>query len=89
MVKLKKIKNWILKFKTNHPDAYNLITRALWTFLEVFLAVILEALVKLPDSSIELKATFIVAVSAGLSAVKTYIVDSMKKRIGRDDEGDA
>lgn len=86
---MKKIKNWILKFKANHPDAYNLITRALWTFLEVFLAVILEALVKLPDSSIELKATFIVAVSAGLSAVKTFIVDAIQKRALAKDEGDA
>ena len=86
---MNKIKNWFIEFKVKHPDAYNLITRALWTFLEVFLAVLLEALVKLPNSSIELKATFIVAVSAGLSAVKTFIVDAMKKRSLEKDEGDA
>lgn len=82
-----KIKQWFIRFKTNHPDVYNLVTRALWTFLEVFLAVVLEALIEMPESSVEIKATFIVAVSAGLSAIKTMILDFIKrKKLGNDGE---
>lgn len=83
------MKNKIIEFKAKHPDAYNLITRALWTFLEVFLAVILEALIAMPDAGIEIKATFIVGVSAGLSAIKTMIVDFIRKKTQQEDEGDA
>ena len=86
---MSKIKAALLRFKTNHSDAYNLITRALWTFLEVFLAVILEALIAMPESSTELRATFIVAVSAGLSAIKTMILEFVKKKKTLSDEGDA
>ena len=81
------------RFKEEHPDVYNLVTRALWTFLEVFLAVVIEALIALPESSVGLKATFIVAMSAGLSAIKTMILDYIKKKANAkeklEDEGDA
>ena len=86
---MKKIKQWFVDFKTTHPDAYNLITRALWTFLEVFLAVVLEAVIAMPDAGIEIKATFIVAVSSGLSAIKTMILDFIKRKRIEQDEGDA
>lgn len=87
---MKKIRQWFVDFKTKHPDAYNLVTRALWTFLEVFLAVVLEALIAMPEAGLEIKATFIVAVSAGLSAIKTMILDGIKrKRLENTDEGDA
>lgn len=80
----------LTKFKENHPEIYNLVTRALWTFLEVFLAVVLEAVIMMPDAGIEIKATFIVAVSSGLSAIKTMILDFIKKKQRQiEDEGDA
>lgn len=80
----------LTKFKENHPEIYNLVTRALWTFLEVFLAVVLEAVIMMPDAGIEIKATFIVAVSSGLSAIKTMVLDFIKKKQQRQiDEGDA
>lgn len=77
------------KFKAEHPEIYNLITRALWTFAEVFLAVVLEALIAMPESSIEIKATFIVAVSTGLSAIKTMILDFIHRKANEKDGGDA
>lgn len=79
----------LTKFKENHPEVYNLVTRALWTFLEVFLAVVLEAVIMMPDAGIEIKATFIVAVSSGLSAIKTMILDFIKRKQRQIDEGDA
>lgn len=76
------------KFKAEHPAIYNLITRALWTFLQAFLG----ALIILP--SMDKKALYgaiIGAVGAGLSAVKTLIVEYAEKRLeGKiEDEGDA
>lgn len=82
--------NKIKAFEAKYPKLYNLITRAFWTFLEVFLAVILEALIALPDSTTGMKATFIVAVSAGLSAIKTLILDYVRGKIDeKEDVGDA
>jgi ribonuclease PH len=53
----------------------------------VFLAVVLEAVIAMPDAGIEIKATFIVAVSSGLSAIKTMILDFIKrKRLEHDGE---
>ena len=63
----------------------NLLERALWTFLQAALG----ALVIVPD--INWKAAIVGAVGAGLSALKTLIVDIAKKKLEnkREDEGDA
>ena len=75
----------IIKFIVEHPAAYDLITRALWTFLEAgFGALIIE-----PDMN--WKAAIFGAVGAGLSAVKTLIIEIARKKLEnkREDEGDA
>lgn len=79
----------LTKFKENHPAIYNLVTRALWTFLQAFLG----TLIILP--SMDKKALYgaiIGAIGAGLSAVKTLIVDYAQKKLEEskpEDEGDA
>lgn len=79
----------LTKFKENHPEIYNLVTRALWTFLQAFLG----TLIILP--SMDKKALYgaiIGAIGAGLSAVKTLIVDYAQKKLEEnkpEDEGDA
>lgn len=64
-------------------DWLNLLERAAWTFLQAGLG----ALVIAPD--ISWKAAIIGAVGAGLSAVKTLIVEFAKRRLEAKDEGDA
>jgi hypothetical protein len=74
------------KFKAEHPALYNLITRALWTFLQAFLG----ALIILP--SMDKKALYgaiIGAVGAGLSAVKTLVLDYLEHKLEQKDEADA
>lgn len=80
---MKKIYQCIIKFKTKHPELYNVITRALWTFAQATLAAIVIA------PGVEWKSMIIGAIGAGLSAVKTVIVDAMQKRALAKDEGDA
>lgn len=80
---MKKIKNWLIEFKVKHPELYNVITRALWTFAQATLGAIVIA----PD--IEWKSMIIGAIGMGLSAVKTVVVDAMQKRALAKDEGDA
>lgn len=74
---------WFTKFKTEHPDLYNVITRALWTFAQATLAAIVIA------PGIEWKSMIIGAIGAGLSAVKTVIVDWMQRKSLEKDEADA
>lgn len=74
---------WFIKFKTEHPDLYNVITRALWTFAQATLAAIVIA------PGIEWKSMIIGAIGAGLSAVKTVIVDWMQRKSLEKDEADA
>lgn len=80
---MKKLYQWIVKFKTEHPDLYNIITRALWTFAQATLASIVIA------PGIEWKSMIIGAIGAGLSAVKTVIVEWMQRKALEKDEGDA
>lgn len=80
---MKKLYQWIVKFKTEHPDLYNIITRALWTFAQATLASIVIA------PGIEWKSMIIGAIGAGLSAVKTVIVEWMQRKSLEKDEGDA
>ena len=73
------------KFKTEHPDLYNLITRALWTFIQAFLG----SLIIMP--SMDKKALYsaiIGAVGAGISAVKTLIVAYAEKKLEEKDKED-
>ena len=86
---MEKIRTAIMRFKTEHPEAYNIITRALWTFAEVFVSVLTEALVTNGEAETSFRVTFIVAMSAGLSAVKTVILEAIKKKQIEKDEGDA
>ena len=80
---MKKLYQWIVKFKTEHPDLYNIITRALWTFAQATLASIVIA------PGIEWKSMIIGAIGAGLSAVKTVIVEWMQRKSLEKDEADA
>lgn len=80
---------FIKNFKTKHSEAYDLITRALWTFVQAFLG----SLIIMP--SMDKKALYsaiIGAVGAGISAVKTLIVAYAEKQLDKkqmEDEGDA
>ena len=79
---------WLIKFKTEHPDVYNIITRALWTFIQAFLG----AIIILPSLNMEKEAFWsmiVGAIGAGLSAVKTVIVEWIAKKAERKEEGDA
>lgn len=80
---MKKLYQWIVKFKTQHPDLYNIITRALWTFAQATLASIVIA------PGIEWKSMIIGAIGAGLSAVKTVIVEWTQRKALEKDEADA
>ena len=74
------------KFKTEHPAAYDLITRALWTFVQAFLG----SLIIMP--SMDKKALYsaiVGAVGAGISAVKTLIVAYAEKQLEKKDAADA
>lgn len=55
-------------------DWKNIIERALWTFLEGFL-------VALPFGSEITRAALVGAAMAGLSALKTMLVDLIRQRI--------
>ena len=63
----------------------NLLERALWTFIEAGLGV----LVIVPE--INWKAAIIGAIGAGISAVKTLLIGIAKKKLEqkKEDEGDA
>ena len=61
----------------------NLLERAAWTFVQASLG----ALIIVPNMN--WKAAIVGAVGAGLSALKTFIVEVAKKRLEQDDEGDA
>lgn len=52
-------------------DWKNILTRALWTFLEAFL-------VALPATNSFDKSALLSAACAGLSAVKTFIIELIK-----------
>lgn len=83
---MKKIRAAIIRFKTEHPEAYNIITRALWTFAQAFLA----AIVIIPEMDKRAFWSMIIgAVGAGLSAVKTVIVEAIERKQIEKDEGDA
>ena len=72
-------------FKANHPELYDLITRALWTFLQAFLG----ALIIIPSMDGKaLYSAIIGAVGAAFSAVKTLIIDSLDKKLKKE-ENDA
>lgn len=61
----------------------NLAERAAWTFIQASLG----ALVIVPE--INWKAAIVGAIGAGISAIKTLIVDFARKRLEEKDEGDA
>ena len=61
----------------------NLAERAAWTFLQAALG----ALIIVPG--IDWKAAIVGAVGAGLSALKTLIVEIAQKKIEEKDEADA
>lgn len=61
----------------------NLLERAAWTFVQATLG----ALVIVRE--INWKAALAGAIGAGLSALKTFIVEVAKKRLEEKDEGDA
>lgn len=70
-----------MKKKINHKkkkiDWKNILTRALWTFLQGFIgAAIITGFTKE-----ELKVTLIGAIAGGLSALKTFITEIMKKEM--------
>lgn len=80
------MKNKIIAFKNEHPDLYNVITRALWTFLQAFVA----SIVIIPEMDKRAFWSMIIgAVGAGLSAIKTIIVEWLEKKAQRKEEGDA
>lgn len=80
------MKNKIIAFKNEHPDLYNVITRALWTFLQAFVA----SIVIIPEMDKRAFWSMIIgAVGAGLSAIKTIIVEWLEKKSQRKEEGDA
>ncbi len=61
----------------------NLAERAGWTFIQAALG----AIIIVPGMS--WKAAIVGAIGAGLSAIKTLIVDFAKKKLEEKDEGDA
>ena len=61
----------------------NLAERAAWTFLQAAAGAFIIA----PDMN--WKAMIVGAVGAGLSAIKTLIIDFAKKRLEQKDESDA
>lgn len=61
----------------------NLAERAAWTFIQAALG----ALIIVPEMN--WKAAIVGAVGAGLSAIKTLIVEYAKKKLEEKDEGDA
>lgn len=62
-----------MKFNMS-PELHNLLTRALWTAVQSFLAVWMVADV---DS---LKAAGVAGAAAGLSVIKTYLMEKAKKK---------
>ena len=75
----------IKAFKANHPELYNLITRALWTFLQAFLG----ALIIIPSMDGKaLYSAIIGALGAAFSAVKTLVLDYIEKKLNKE-ENDA
>ena len=64
-------------------DWKNVLERAGWTFLEAFL-VALPATISIDTfGSAAWKSTLLSAVCAGISAVKTFIIEVIKARNGR------
>ncbi len=61
----------------------NLLERAAWTFVQAALG----ALIIVPEMN--WKAAIVGAIGAGLSALKTFVVEIAKKRLEEKDEGDA
>lgn len=61
----------------------NLLERAGWTFVQASLG----ALIIVPNMN--WKAAIVGAIGAGLSALKTLIVEFAKKKLEQKDEGDA
>lgn len=81
---MKRLKEWVIKFKIEHPMIYDIVTRALWTFAQATLASIVIA------PGIEWKSMIIGAIGAGLSAAKTVVIDALQRRsIEKDGVGDA
>ena len=77
-------------FKEEHSELYNLITRAIWTFIQAFLG----SLIIIP--SMDKKAVYsaiIGALGAAFSAIKTLVLSYVEKKLQEkekeDDEGDA
>lgn len=58
-------------------DWKNILERAAWTFIEAFL-VALPATIKLDLSGAEWKAILLSAAAAGISAVKSLIIEAIK-----------
>lgn len=62
-----------MKFKLS-PELHNLLTRAAWTAVQSFLAVWMVADVN------SLKAAGVAGAAAGLSVIKTYLMEKAKKK---------
>lgn len=80
---------FIKNFKTKHPEAYDIIERAFWTFWEGFL-------LSLPVIiGLDAKAIWSAVIGAGataFSAVKTLLLALIRKHLDKkqmEDEGDA
>lgn len=68
----------------NKIDWMNILERALWTFIEGFL-VALPATFSMEMDGAGWKAALLSAAMAGLSALKTFIIEVVHKRQQEDD----
>jgi hypothetical protein len=66
-------------------DWKNIVTRALWTFLEAFL-VALPATITMDMTGAAWKSALLGAACAGLSAVKTLLVEIIQQKKPPDEE---